>query len=182
MVSLRKSLKALGTKRTRMTQIGQLRKLVYTLILALGGTQLYACNTDSGLNTSKVENNTPKQDPMKLKIIVGDNVLTATLIDNVTTRTFMELLPLTIKMTELHNNEKYGILPKRLPGKAVRPGTIHAGDLMLWDSDYKCLVLFYKTFSSPYHYVKLGTVDNLDELEAALGTGDVTITFEQLKK
>jgi hypothetical protein len=118
---------------------------------------------------------------MKLKISVGDKILTATLLDNVTSRAFMELLPLTIKMTELHHNEKYCLLPKKLPGKAVRPGTIHAGDLMLWDADYKCLVLFYKTFSSPYSYVKLGTVDHPAELETALGTEDVEVSFELLK-
>lgn len=117
---------------------------------------------------------------MKLKITAGKSVLTATLIDNVTTRAFIEMLPLTIKMTELHNNEKYGNLPAQLPGKAIRPGTIHAGDLMLWDADYKCLVLFYKTFSSPYSYVKLGTIDNLKELETALGSGDIELRFEVL--
>lgn len=117
---------------------------------------------------------------MKIKITAGEKFLTATMIDNETTNAFLKQLPLTLKMTELHQNEKYGNLSERLPGKAVRPGTIHAGDLMLWDADYKCLVLFYKTFNSPYSYVKLGTVDQLQELEAVLGKGDVELRFEQI--
>lgn len=118
---------------------------------------------------------------MKLKITINKKVLTATMIDSNTTQAFMELLPLTIEMTELNSNEKYGHLPNKLPGQADKPGTIHAGDLMLWDADYKSLVLFYKTVRSPYRYVKLGTIDNLNELEAVLGTKNVKIKFESLK-
>ncbi|WP_413512329.1 cyclophilin-like fold protein [Myroides odoratus] len=117
---------------------------------------------------------------MKVKITIGHKVLTATMIHTNTTRAFMELLPLTIEMTELHNNEKYGQLPNKLPGQAIRQDTIHAGDLMLWNADYKSLVLFYKTVTSSYSYVKLGTIDNLDELEAALGTENVKVKFEAL--
>ncbi|WP_025125490.1 cyclophilin-like fold protein [Myroides odoratimimus] len=161
-----------------------MKKLVYILLFVSTCLQSYACTSKvSGNRTNdKVPTDTIRNiKDMKIKIIVGDKMLTATMIDNVTTRAFMELLPFTIDMTELHNNEKYCHLPNKLLGKAVRPGTIQAGDLMLWDADYKCLVLFYKTFSSPYSYVKLGTMDNLEILEATLGSGDVTVKFEELK-
>ncbi len=159
-----------------------MRTILFSIILLAGCMQSYACNTDKGNSGNPdQENNNSKQETMKIKITVGDKSLTATMIDNVTTKAFMEMLPLTIEMTELHNNEKYANLSKRLPGKAVRPGTIHAGDLMLWDSNYKCLVLFYKTFNSPYSYVKLGTVDQLDQLEEVLGSDDVVVKFEELK-
>jgi len=117
---------------------------------------------------------------MKIKITAAGKIHTATMMDNVTTEAFMKMLPLSMKMFELNHNEKYCKLPQQLPGKAVRPGTIHAGDLMIWDGDYKSLVLFYKTFSSQYSYVKLGTVDNPDALAGALGSGDVEVKFEKL--
>ncbi|WP_394678684.1 cyclophilin-like fold protein [uncultured Sphingobacterium sp.] len=157
------------------------KTLLYTLMFVSTCLQASACKrVDATGHKTSIDSLTNVKN-MKLNIIVGDKIIVATMIDNVTTRAFVEMLPLTLEMTELHKNEKYGHLSKKLPGKALTPGTIHAGDIMLWDADYKCLVLFYKTFSSPYSYVKLGTVDNPKELEAALGSGDIQVRFEQLK-
>ena len=53
---------------------------------------------------------------------------------------------------------------------------IHTGDLMLYDSD--CLVLFYESFSSGYSYTRLGSVDDSSGLAAALGRGNVEVSFQ----
>lgn len=82
----------------------------------------------------------------------------------------------TVRMGELNGNEKYYYLPDRLQTSASNPGTIHTGDLMLYGSD--CLVLFYKTFATSYSYTRLGRLDNTSGLEAALGRGEVTVSFE----
>lgn len=111
----------------------------------------------------------------KIKIRVNAQVFTATLAGNTAAKEFKEMLPLTITMVELNGNEKYYDLSKSLPAKASNPGTIQNGDLMLYGS--RTLVLFYKTFSTSYNYTKLGRIDDTQALAAALGTGNVTLTF-----
>jgi hypothetical protein len=98
--------------------------------------------------------------------------------DNEAARALTALLPMTVTMNELNGNEKYYYLPQNLPGTAANPGTIQTGDIMLWSSN--CLVLFYKTFSTSYSYVRLGRVDNVTGFAAALGTGNIQVSFEIL--
>jgi hypothetical protein len=133
-------------------------------------------NDDDNSNT---ENTTPLANG-KIKIKVGSQTFTATLLDNNSAKAFKEMLPLTINMIELNNNEKYYDLPSSLPTNSSNPGTVKNGDLMLYGS--KTLVLFYKTFSTSYSYTKLGAVDDVAGLASTLGSGNVTVTFEMEKK
>ena len=112
---------------------------------------------------------------MRLKI--GNSTFTLTLYDNATAIAFKSLLPMTVNMVELNGNEKYADLSRSLPTNASNPGTIQNGDLTLYGSS--TLVLFYKTFSTSYSYAKLGRIDDVTGLVAALGAGNVTVTFEQ---
>ena len=112
----------------------------------------------------------------KIKIKINSQTFTATLLDNKSTKAFKEILPLTMKMTELNGNEKYFDLPNSLPTNSYNPQTIKNGDLMLYGS--KTFVLFYKTFSTSYSYTKLGSVDDITGLTTALGSGTVTVFLE----
>ena len=112
----------------------------------------------------------------KLKITVGAKTFSATLLDNATATALKKLLPMTVEMTELNSNEKYFRLPSNLPANASNPGTIQTGDLMLYGSN--TLVLFYESFSTVYTYTKIGRIDDATGLAAALGGGNVKVTFE----
>ena len=112
----------------------------------------------------------------KVRIKIGASTFTATLLDNPTAKAFKALLPLTISMKELNNNEKFFDLPKSLPTNSSVPASIQSGELMLYGSN--TLVLFYKSFSTSYSYSKLGKIEDVNGLVAALGTGNVTVTFE----
>ena len=111
-----------------------------------------------------------------MKIKIGNHTFTATLYDNATAAAFKSMLPMTVNMVELNRNEKYVDLSRELPAKASNPGTIHTGDLMLYGSS--TLVLFYKTFSTSYSYTGIGRIDDVTGLAAAVGSGNISVTFE----
>ena len=111
-----------------------------------------------------------------INVIVGSKTFTATLADSETGEAFAALLPLSVTMNELNGNEKYHYLSSSLPTAAYQPGTIHAGDLMLYGNN--CVVLFYETFNSSYSYTRLGSIDDPSGLAEALGVGNVSVRFE----
>ena len=113
----------------------------------------------------------------QIKIEVGGQSFTATLQDNPTSCALLERLPMTISMEELNGNEKYFYLPDGLPTNSQKPGSIQAGDLMLYGSD--CLVLFYESFSSSYSYTRIGSIDDPENLATALGRGGIDVTFQK---
>lgn len=125
-------------------------------------------------NEGNESEDTPSENTVSIR--VGGRTFTATLEDNETAKTFKASLPMTVTMNELNGNEKYYYLSGRLPVDSYRPGTIQAGDLMLYGSN--CLVLFYETFSSSYSYTRIGKIDNPAGLAEAVGSGNVSVTFE----
>ena len=137
-------------------EIGDIMKRLFILIFALSTIILMA------------------QTP--INIIIGSKTFTATLADSETGKAFAALLPLTVTMNELNGNEKYHYLSSSLPTAAYQPGTIHAGDLMLYGNN--CVVLFYETFNTSYSYTRLGAIDNPSGLASALGSGNVSVRFE----
>lgn len=131
-------------------------------------------NEDNKDDNNDDNNNDPMSNTVTIK--VGSSIFTATLADNAAATAFKALLPMTVNMTEMNRNEKYYDLPNSLPTSTSRPGTIQNGDLMLWGGS--TLVLFYKTFSSSYSYTPLGRIANPSGLSSALGSGNVTVSFE----
>jgi hypothetical protein len=117
---------------------------------------------------------------MSIQIKVGNKAFTATLEGNATSKAFKAQLPTTIQMTELNGNEKYFRFSVNLPTNASNPGSIQTGDLMIYGQN--TLVLFYKTFPTSYSYTRLGRINDTAGLAAALGSGDVTVTYELQKK
>lgn len=153
--------------------------LILMLIIAVASCSATSCNKEDDKITRSNSPDNEKNDIMigtNVSIKVGLKTFTASLLDNNATKTFKEMLPLTISMTELNGNEKYYDLPKSLPANSSNPGSIKTGDLMLYGTN--TLVLFYKDFATSYSYTKLGSVNDVSGLAAALGSGNVTVIFE----
>jgi hypothetical protein len=127
---------------------------------------------DSASQTSELMKDT-------INIIIGGNHFTAILESNAAANEFKKMLPLTISMKDLNSNEKFFDFSDNLPTNASNPRTINTGDLMLWGSN--TLVLFYKTFNTSYSYTRLGKIENPSGLSQALGSGNVTVSFELLQ-
>ncbi len=126
-------------------------------------------------NTKKAEATaTTTQKAGSMKLIVGNKTFTVRLENNETAQALKAQLPLSLEMTELNGNEKYYYY-STLPTSATRPGTIHAGDVMLFQSN--TLVIFYKTFESDYSYTRIGSVTDPEGLAEALGSGDVRVEW-----
>ncbi len=157
-------------------------KHLFLVMILFASTLCNAASSDKDNDVvyfgNNAENNKGKNEmeTNKIKITVNSQTFMATLADNKSAKAFQEILPLTIKMVDLHKNEKYYDLPKSLPANSSNPGTIQNGDLMLYGS--RTLVLFYKTFSTSYSYTRLGKVDNPAGLASALDSGNITVTFE----
>ncbi|OZG67532.1 cyclophilin-like fold protein [Bifidobacterium eulemuris] len=134
-------------------------------------TNAPTANGDTG-NDDTAESERTMND---ITITVNGQSFSATLADTQAARAFAERLPLTVSMDDLHGNEKYHYLDEELPTNASNPGTIHAGDLMLFGSD--CLVLFYETFQTSYTYTRIASIDDAADLPDAVGGGSVTVSF-----
>jgi len=129
-------------------------------------------NETISTNTNPNTNNSSN----KMKITVGSSVFTASFYDNVTANAFKAMLPLTINMNELNDNEKYYDFSTSLPTNSSNPGSVQNGDIMLYGN--KTLVLFYQSFSTSYSYSRIGKIDDASGLAAALGSGNVSVKFE----
>ena len=84
----------------------------------------------------------------------------------------IKILPQELTMDELNGNEKYAYLNDELPTNTYNPKHINAGDVMLYGNN--CLVIFYKSFDTPYNYTKIGHIDNLPNL----GNSSITVIIK----
>jgi hypothetical protein len=117
----------------------------------------------------------PSQEQTHVWMTIGTARFAVTLEDNPTASAFARLLPATFDMTELNGNEKYVHLPSTLPSKPVRPGTIRAGDILLYGNN--SVVVFYETFQSSYSYTRIGRITEPAGLAQALGLGNQRVAF-----
>ncbi|WP_235234399.1 cyclophilin-like fold protein [Mangrovibacter sp. MFB070] len=105
-------------------------------------------------------------DTMKLHIITNNQLITATLNTTPAAQAFAKLLPLTLTLKDYAGEEKISDLPVRLPTDGSPAGTAaHKGDIMVY-APWGNLALFYKNHGYAAGLVKLGQLDNPDELPA----------------
>ncbi|QRN93560.1 hypothetical protein JRI60_30825 [Archangium violaceum] len=116
---------------------------------------------------------------MKIRLTIGEAVLTATLRDNETTRDFVSLLPLTLTLKDYAATEKISDLPRRLSTKGTPPGTdASAGDITYY-APWGNLALFYRDSGHASGLVTLGKIDG--GVEALREPGPLKARIELVK-
>jgi len=117
---------------------------------------------------------------MKIRIKVGETVLTATMLNTETSRDFIALLPLTLRMKDYSGTEKISDLPQKLSTKNAPSGCDPlVGDITYY-SPWGNLAIFYKDFGYSKGLVKLGSIDGGIEQLGSI-KGDFEAVFESIE-
>ncbi len=145
-----------------------MKKLIIFLFMVLLSSS--ACADDNAGNNNQMENTS-------VIITVNGKEFNAVFYNNETANAFINMMPLTLNMSDLNGNEKYYNLSTTLPVNSERVGSIKKGDIMLYGNN--CIVIFYESFNTSYSYTKIGYIENTDNLAAALGSGSVSVTFNK---
>ncbi len=146
--------------------------VLFSLFIVIG------CNSknienNTKTNNNKIDNNNSNEVINSVKVIINGNEYKINLEDNETVKSFVNILPQEFIMNELNGNEKYIYLDNTLPTNSYNPKHINKGDVMLYGNN--CLVIFYKSFDTPYSYTKIGHIDNLPDI----GNGNIKVKIEK---
>ena len=116
---------------------------------------------------------------MTLELTIGDQVLSAKLLDNATARDLVGLLPLSLELEDYARTEKISNLPRKLSTQGAPAGhTAKAGDLCLY-APWGNLAIFYKDAPYAEGLVLLGRLDQDLAPLRAKGPLGVTITKDR---
>ena len=112
---------------------------------------------------------------MKIRMNTNGAAVTATLIDNDTSRDFASLLPMTLTLKDYATTEKISNLPRRLSTTGAPSGIDPSiGDITYY-APWGNLAVFYKDFGYSEGLVKLGTLDSGVDAMSVPGPLEVTI-------
>jgi hypothetical protein len=154
--------------------------LVLVLALAMSLCSS-ACRADNSI-TSNTQSEIPTELPtkqanrMKINILVGNEVVTATLIDSKTTQDFISLLPLTLTLEDHANTEKVSDLPRRLSTEDAPLGSDPAVGDIAYYAPWGNLAMYYNDFGYSNGLIILGKIDG--DIEALNVPGSFKVTIE----
>ncbi|WPB75329.1 cyclophilin-like fold protein [Archangium violaceum] len=114
---------------------------------------------------------------MKIRLTIGETVLTATLHDNATARDFAALLPLTLTLTDYAATEKISDLPRKLSTKGAPAGSGGKAGAITYYAPWGNLALFHKDFGPASGLITLGMLDG--GVEALRKPGPLQVRFER---
>lgn len=117
---------------------------------------------------------------IRIKITVGNQVRTATLINNATARSLISRFPLTVPMQELYSRELVYRFPEPLPANEAQTSGYEVGDISYWTPRHSFVIFYRQNGEVISNLQKIGHIASGVELFSQTGT--TNITFELLDK
>ncbi len=117
---------------------------------------------------------------MKIRVNIEGKTLTATLADNQTSRDFVSLLPLTLKLEDYASTEKISYLPRKLSTADAPAGSDPSVGDITYYAPWGNLALFYRDFGYSKGLIRLGSFDQ--GVDTLRGSKDLTATIELLQQ
>lgn len=158
--------------RLRLTLI-KLASLLLLLCLALSSSYAAQLVTDP----IAAKHTVTQSERSYMWITIGNHRFKANFINTPAASEFSAMLPFTLNMDDLNNNEKHAQLPKSISTDEHRPKRIHNGDIMLWGN--RTIVVFYKDFDTSYSYTRIGHIEDPSQLQQILGQNNVSVMFSK---
>lgn len=119
------------------------------------------------------------EDSMRIRLVVGGTVLTATLEDTAAARDFAALLPLELTLEDYHGIEKIADLPARLSTEGAPKGVDpEVGDVTYF-APWGNLALFYRDFGYARGLVRLGRIDG--DVDVLATDGPLAARIERIE-
>ncbi|MCS2950838.1 cyclophilin-like fold protein [Bacteroides sp. BFG-638] len=120
----------------------------------------------------------PNTESMKIKITVGQRVVTAIMADNAAAQDFVSRLPLEVTLNDYNNTEKIFYPLPKLSIEGVKRGCAPApGDITIY-VPWGNVAIFYKKWSQSSDLILIGSIDG-DGIRALNVPGDLTVRFER---
>lgn len=151
------------------------KKATFIVILAAIVLLNLCCNSQQIVEGNTMDNS----DEYKVKFIMGDTVLTATLIDSPTTRDFVSLLPMDLILEDYAGTEKVSDLPKELTTEDAPSGFDPSIGNITYYAPWGNLAIFYKDFGYASGLINLGKIDN--GIEILNTSNSVNVRIELIK-
>jgi hypothetical protein len=120
-----------------------------------------------------------KESHMKIRLSAGNTVLTATMLDNETSRDLMSLLPLTVTFKDYAGTEKITYLPRRLSSKGAPAGMNPSVGDIAYFAPWGNIAIYYQDFGFSEGLIKIGHIASGIE-EFAGKDVDFAVTIEHL--
>lgn len=159
-----------------------MKTILSILVVLCMATNLQACTSDdSSANpsenneTDNGNNSNQNTEDMKIKIICGDTVLTATLTNNATSRAFVEKLPVTLPMLDLYSREMCYRFPDALPANEATTRGYEVGEIIYYPPRHS-FVIMYAQNGERFNMQSIGRVDA--NVEAFKNIGNIEVRFE----
>jgi len=104
-----------------------------------------------------------EEKPMKIRLLLNDKSISATLYDNPQTRDFIALLPLSLTM-ENYANERIAYLPRKLSDKNAPAGSTPKTADLSYYAPWGNIAVFLEDFRYSKGLLPLGKIDSGFEL------------------